>query len=269
MPSLALYLAFIRNAFLEMLAYRLRYVTGILTYLLFVSVHYFIWQAIFADREAGEMVNGFTLPEMVTYITIGWIARSFYFSSIDEEIDEIVRSGQVGIYLLRPVNFQFMLTCKAIGESAFRMIFFATPIGIVLLWLFPVQAPQEVEHFVLFCLATFMGFLLLAQLNFLVGMMAFAFKSIKGVIRAKYYIVQLASGLLLPLAFFPDWLRIVLEFLPFKYIAYVPLTLYLGKYQQVDLLGIFVNQLIWLAVLVFLGTFFWQRALGKLTVQGG
>ena len=71
-----LYLAFITNAFLNMLAYRLRYYTGIVTYLHFVSVHYFIWQAVFAEQPSGARLNGFTFEEMVTYISIGWIARS-------------------------------------------------------------------------------------------------------------------------------------------------------------------------------------------------
>jgi len=264
-----LYSAFIKNAFLEMLAYRLRYVTGILTYLLFVSVHYFIWKAIYAGRAADEAVNGFTLSEMVTYITVGWIARSFYFSNIDEEIDEIVRTGQVGIYLIRPVNFQLMLLAKAVGSSLFRIVFFATPISVVLLYFFPVSPPEKLEHFLLFVAGTAMGFLVLAQINFLVGLLAFAFKSIRGVVRAKYYVIQLASGLLLPLAFFPDWLESALDFLPFKYIAYTPLTLYLGKYEASELGSLFLVQLAWLLGLLVVGWWLWKRALGKLTVQGG
>ncbi len=49
-----------------MLAYRMRYFTGILTYLLFVTVHYFIWQAIFSQKAPGELINGFTFTTMVT-----------------------------------------------------------------------------------------------------------------------------------------------------------------------------------------------------------
>ena len=42
---IGVYRAFIRTAFLNMLAYRLRYFTGIVTYLLFVS-HYFYYRAL-------------------------------------------------------------------------------------------------------------------------------------------------------------------------------------------------------------------------------
>lgn len=91
------YVAMVRLSFLKFLAYRLRYFTGIVTYLLFVSVHYFIWQAVFKGSGV-SVLNGFTFPEMVTYIAIGWISRSLYFSDIDEEISEHVRTGQISSF---------------------------------------------------------------------------------------------------------------------------------------------------------------------------
>ena len=93
--KLSVYFSFVRNAFLNMLAYRMRYYTGILTYFLYVSVHYFIWNAVYAGKGPDELINGFTFSEMITYISVGWVARSLYFSNIDEEIDTLVRSGQV------------------------------------------------------------------------------------------------------------------------------------------------------------------------------
>ena len=44
------YIAFGRVAFLQILAYRLRYFTGIMTYLMNVTVYYFIWRAILQKR---------------------------------------------------------------------------------------------------------------------------------------------------------------------------------------------------------------------------
>lgn len=264
-----LYSAFVRNAFLEMLAYRLRYYTGIFTYLLFVSVHYFIWKAVYAAQPAGAEVKGFTLSEMVSYVAIGWIARSLYFSNIDEVVDELVRSGQISIYLLRPVNFQLMLLSKAIGESLFRLSFFSLPIGAVILFTFPVSPPASVAHFFLFLLATLGGFFVLALLNFLVGLLAFDFKSIRGVMRAKYFLVQLLSGLLLPLTFFPKWVQPILDFLPFKIIAYVPLQFYLGKISVSESPAVFLSILAWILAFVILGVIFGRRSFDKLTIQGG
>jgi len=267
--ALGVYFSFVRNAFLKMLAYRLRYYTGILTYLFFVAVYYFIWQAVYANKAGGATINGYTLPEMLTYVTIGWIARSFYFSNIDDEIDDLVRSGQVSVYLLRPVNFQLMMLTQAVGESLFRILFFSVPIGIVIIWIFPVNPPQNVFDFGMFALATTIGFFVMASLNFLVGLLAFYLKSIDGIMRAKYNLINLASGLILPFTFLPAWLKSSLEFLPFKSISYVPLNLYLGKVPRDQIAPLLMGQIYWLIFLAGLGYFMWSRAAAKLTLQGG
>ena len=56
-----------------MLAFRARYYVGVLTYLFNVAVYYFIWRAVF---HSGTTVSGLTLPDMVTYVAVGWAIRS-------------------------------------------------------------------------------------------------------------------------------------------------------------------------------------------------
>lgn len=269
MGALTLYFPFVRNAFLAMLAYRLRYFTGIVTYFVFVSVHYFIWQAVYAGKGEGAVINGFTLPEMITYVAVGWIARSMYFSDIDEEIDEIVRSGQISVYLLRPVNFQAMMLSQAFGGTLFRVGFFTVPISVVILLCFPVSLPASFGSFVMFLLSLLVAFFIFAQINFLVGLLAFSLKSIQGIVRAKYYLIQFLSGLLLPLTFFPPALRQFLELLPFQTISYVPLQFYLGKLHGTAFFNAILHQVAWVIMLYLLGRICWERALRRLTIQGG
>lgn len=263
------YISFIRNAFLTMLAYRLRYYTGILTYLFFVAVYYFIWQSVYAGTASDHKINGFTLAEMLTYVVVGWIARSSYFSNIDDDIDDLVRSGQISIFLLRPVNFQLMMFTQAIGQSLFRILFFSLPIALTTVFFFPINLPHSTSDFSLFVLATVLGFSIMTSFNFIIGLLAFYMKSIDGVLRAKYNLINFASGLLLPFTFFPQWLQTLMELLPFKAIAYIPLSFYLGKIPQDQVVSVLLSQVVWLGVLTAFGSFMWSRAAGRLTLQGG
>ncbi len=267
--SFVLYAAFARNSFLKMLAYRLRYYTGIFTYLMFVSVYYYIWSAIYANRPEGEVIKGFSLSEMTTYVVIGWIARSFYFSNIDSDIEDMVKSGEVSLFLIRPVSFQLMMISQAIGESLFRFVLFSMPISLVILWIYPVQPPSSISAAFMFLIATLFGFLILALINFIVGLLAFSFQSIDGISRAKQNFIQLASGLMLPLAFFPDWIRDILEYLPFKMITDVPLRCYLGKIDINEATHIFGIASVWTVALTAAGFIMWKRATSALTIQGG
>ena len=66
------YFEFARIAFLKILAYRLRYFTGIIGYFINVSVYYFIWSAIYGSSTD---VAGYDLSQMTTYVAVGWIIR--------------------------------------------------------------------------------------------------------------------------------------------------------------------------------------------------
>jgi ABC-2 type transport system permease protein len=86
------YIAFGRVAFLQILAYRLRYFTGIMTYLVNVTVYYFIWRAIYRN---GGVIQVSIFEQMVTYVAVGWIIRTFYYNNIDREMANDVQQGHI------------------------------------------------------------------------------------------------------------------------------------------------------------------------------
>ena len=85
---LAPYVWLMRLTFLKLMAYRMRYVTGIATYGIFVGGQYAIWRAVFAAKglTADQELNGLTLPQLATYLAVGYIARAAYFTNTDSEI---------------------------------------------------------------------------------------------------------------------------------------------------------------------------------------
>lgn len=267
--ALSPYLACVRLSFLKLIAYRMRYFTGIITYLMFVSMHYYIWDAVYSGKPKGTLINGFTFEQMITYIAIGWIARSLYFSDIDEEISEMVKSGQISIYLIRPVKFHLVMLAEAFGGLVFRLLLFTFPISIVLIAVFPVSPPASILAGIIFIFSTFASFLVLAEISFLLGLLCFYLQSIDGFMRAKYFFIQLFSGLLLPLSFYPSWLRNIMEYLPFKLIASTPLEIYLGKITGIDLLQTLFSTFLWALFLFVLAERLSKIAFQKLSIQGG
>src|SRR5579863_7020237 len=116
MEGLATYLEFSRIGFVNILAFRLRYFTGIVTYFLNVTVYYFIWSAVF---RSGQAIAGYNLAQIITYVSVGWIIRSFYWNTIDQEMAYEVIEGKIAMDLIKPVSVQWMWIFRAMGESAF------------------------------------------------------------------------------------------------------------------------------------------------------
>ncbi len=267
LAGLKIYGEFMRVGFVNILAFRLRYYTGIITYLINVTVYYFIWRAVFAS--ASGSIAGFSLPQILTYVSVGWILRSFYWNTIDQEMAYEVIEGKIAMDLIKPVSVQWMWLARAMGESAFRLILLTAPTAIIITLLFPVNPPASKLHFALFFLAAFGSFFIMGALNFLIGTCAIPLTSILALIRAKFWLIELLSGLLIPLSFFPRPLQIISSWLPFEHIAATPLQIYLGRLSLAASLRLLALEYFWVIVLLVLGHLWWLRATRKITIHGG
>src|SRR5713101_5229037 len=254
--TLSPYREFSRIGFVNILAFRLRYYTGIVTYLINVTVYYFIWSAVYGPRTGaaqGATLAGYDLGQMLTYVAVGWIIRSFYWNTIDQEMAYEVLEGKIAMELIKPVSVQWMWIARAAGESAFRVLMLTAPFAVVIALLFPVGRPASAAHFALFCLSAAGSFLLMAANNFLIGTCAIPLKSILSLIRAKFWLIELLSGLLVPISFFPAPLQMISHWLPFEHIAYTPLQIYLGKLSLAESGWALAREFLWIALLLWFG----------------
>jgi ABC-2 type transport system permease protein len=113
------------------------------------------------------------------------------------------------------------------------------------------------------------SFFLMGAINFMIGTCAIPLKSILALIRAKYWLIELLSGLLIPMAFFPEKIQKILAWLPFEHIAYTPLQIYLGKLDHSHALRALATEWFWVVVLLVLAHLWWNRSLRDITIHGG
>jgi ABC-2 type transport system permease protein len=267
------YLWLMRLTFLKLMAYRMRYVTGIATYAVFVGGQYAIWKAIFAARDipAGGRLDGLTFAELTTYLAIGYIARAAYFTNTDSEIAARFQSGDVALDLLKPLDFHGQWLAQAAGETAFRICFFAAPMSLFLFPLFGVMPPSG-DGWWQFPLLFVLAFAVNAELNVLAGTLSFFLEDITGLMSLKRNLIMLLSGLMVPLTFLPGWLAKATLALPFALISYYPSMAYTGKLgtgEVPDCAHVLMLAGAWLALMRVLNLWLWNHAKHRLEVQGG
>ena len=267
-----LYAAFGRLAFLKFLAYRLRYYTGVLSYTIFIAGNYFLYTALFASRPEGAeaaRIGGLSLVQMITYVALSWIGRSFTFNNIDRTLSHQIVQGDIAMQLIKPFHVQTMMLSEAVGEAVFRFSMFTLPITLVAMPLFGLQAPPSPSLYFWTVLSFALALLVNSQINFLVGCLAFYLKNILGVIRAKMIIMEFLTGVLVPFTFFPAWVQTVVAWLPFQAVSYIPVTIYLGLRPGDELIRALLLQAAWAVGLFAAGRLLWARALRHVTLQGG
>jgi ABC-2 type transport system permease protein len=110
------------------------------------------------------------------------------------------------------------------------------------------------------------------SIEILVATICLYTESTWGVNIVKETIVLVLSGASIPLAFFPDSIRTVISWLPFRAIYDIPLQVLLEKGGSDTWLGLakmYGMQLGWCVILYIAGVLFWNHSVKKITVNGG
>ncbi|WP_209860300.1 ABC transporter permease [Paenibacillus shirakamiensis] len=260
------YLDFVRIRFLTMLAYRVNYYLGIFIYILNIGVYYFTWKAI--SGSGGEL-GGFTSAQMTTYVAVTWMARAFYFNNLDREISSDIRDGSIAIQFIRPYSYILVKMMQGFGEGIFRFLLFMIPGMAIAILLFPVQLPTAWSAWLGFLTMLLFSFLINSQINVITGLMAFFVENNEGMMRMKRVVVDLCSGLIVPITLFPGWLAHVLEWLPFQAITYLPGAVFTGRITGSSVWQVLGIQVTWFLVLLLPMIVLNRLARQRLFVQGG
>ncbi|ADU92978.1 ABC transporter permease [Geobacillus sp. Y412MC52] len=260
------YVEMVRIRFLMMLAYRTNYYTGILIYAINIAAYYFLWSAIYGGKSS---MQGMSLGQMTTYVAISWLARAFYFNNLDREIAMEIRDGKVAIELIRPYSYLGMKAVQGLGEGLFRLFFLSLP-GLFFVSLFlPLQFPGHAKTWLAFGLSLLFSFIIFSELNLLAGVVTFFTFRNEGLLRAKRFIIDLFSGLILPLSFYPDWAQQLMAYMPFQAISYIPSMIITESFRGAAVSDGLFTQAAWCVLLLFPIALLWRVAKKRLVVQGG
>ncbi|WP_428908151.1 ABC transporter permease [Niallia sp. Krafla_26] len=263
---MSMYWEMIRIRFLMMLAYRTNYYSGILIYSINIGAYYFLWSAIYGNQSE---IQGLSVIQMTTYVAIAWMARAFYFNNIDREIAAEIQDGKVAIEMIRPYSYLGMKTMQALGEGVFRLLFFSVPGMIIVALIFPITFSANLMTWLFFFVSILFSFIVNTQINLLTGIMTFFFFNNAGLIRAKRVVIDLFSGLLLPISFYPLWAQDLMQFLPFQAISYVPSMIFTEGFIGNEIYQALFLQLVWAVLLLIPIKLLWILAKKQLIVQGG
>ena len=115
-----------------------------------------------------------------------------------------------------------------------------------------------------------LSFVLSFCFDYLIGVTSFYTESIWGLVTVKKIVIGVFSGLMIPIAFFPQGMQRVLAALPFQAIYHTPLSMIvdptLSLLDCARMLGI---QLFWVVIMFLAGRLFYLQAVKTLTINGG
>ncbi len=274
------YVEYFKIGFKKSIEYK-SYFIGILTTPTFMGFFfYFIWQYIYEMKyqvaiKSGEFmgkfseftIGGFTFNEMLVYLIIGLLINASRSSDISNKISEVIKSGDIAIYLCRPVNFVKSLLADSIGGKVINLIIFIILL-IIMTNLFNLPYPKG-WTFIIFIIYAILMILFDIILYIIIGGLSFWFIEIWGIRASIEQIIWIFSGRVLPLTLFPSWIKSIMVFTPFMYLEYTFASIYLGKLSIQESLKAMEIFIIWIFLLIILMRYLYKKGFKKLEAFGG
>jgi ABC-2 type transport system permease protein len=258
------YLAVVRTQVLYGLAYPADLAGRSIAIALFLWIFFHLWRAAYATTGQ-QTIAGLSLRDTLWYLMLAE-AIALSRPRLSGAIAEAVRSGSIAYQLHRPCSFLLYQAGMAVGDSSLRLAANLLAGG-GLVWLL-VGPPPDPRAWPLVLVAILGAWALDCCLSAGIGLLAFVTEEIAAFEWIYSKLLMTLGGLLIPLDFYPDWLKDVAMHLPFAYTLYGPARAFVGP-GILAFGALFVGQAIWLAGL---GTLVWlcyRRALRWLNVNGG
>ncbi|MBR5417235.1 MAG: hypothetical protein IK109_04270 [Clostridiales bacterium] len=264
------HLALTRAGVMESLQYRLGTAVTLFANLIYLVLVYFLWKAIYASAGT-EVVNGMTFTDTMIYLILATALFNFLEMFVVWDMSRSIQSGKIILDLLKPMRFREYTFWSYSGSHVVLFALTFVPTFIVVLIVTNGAIPMGI-NLLWFAVATVLALIVNFSMEMIVATICLYTESTWGINIVKETIVLLLSGASIPLAFFPKALRQVVDYLPFRAVYDIPLTILLEKNDTntiEGLLPMFGLQLAWALILTLAGTLFWNYSVKKITVNGG
>lgn len=230
---------------------------------LFINV--FLWKAVYGGNAH---IHGYDLSQMMTYfLLVFFIDCVSNARSIATELSETVRDGTISNFLLKPVGFLEYQFSMFAAEKLIYLTNICVPLLVFLFLLrrFLIFHALRVFLFIISC-----TFALI--LNFLVylifGVLSVWIEEISSVLDLWTSLSFLLAGGAFPLNMLPGIGYHIISLLPFKYMMFTPINIYISDLSAVEMAEDLLAQVLWIAVMGSIFRILWSKAEKRFSGHG-
>lgn len=264
------YLVVFRIRFLNNMQYRVAMFAGIATQFVWAVMGILVYKA-FAESDPQPLPMN--LSQIASYM---WMQQAFlpFFAMwfLDNKLINAISSGQVAYEMVRPFDLYYYWFTQSVAHRVSHGILRSLPVLIVAVFLpepYRLSLPQNWLWLALFLISMTLSIVVVAAFSMLIYTSTFYTISPYGIKIIIAAFSDFFAGSTIPLNFFPDSIRQVVELLPFASMMNMPLRIYVGNFTYQEVCQGILLQLFWAVTLLTLGRTAMGKAFHKVIVQGG
>jgi ABC-2 type transport system permease protein len=230
----------------------------------------FLWRTIF-HSNGNRDVAGYTVSGMISYYLIVMIVNALTAVAEDDwQIAADIRDGGISQFLLKPIDYLAYRLCLFFSGRLIYTAFAAIPVTLfVLYWRKFLVAPQNWETFACFVISIVLAALLQFFISCTMAFLAFWVLEVSTFIFIMFAFEYIAGGQLFPLNILPPAVASALNYTPFPYQLFFPVSIYLGQITGEALWRGLLIQASWVVGSYILARWVWSRGIRKYAAFGG
>lgn len=268
MPAdLGTYLKLFRAGFAKQANYRLAMLAGLLTNLVFGFIRASILFA--AVRSAGGSLGGYTAGTISSYV---WLSQGLLGAielSGRAEVGERVRTGDIAVDFLRPVDLQTWHLAEDMGRAVFTFVPRGVPSVLVGALTVGLVLPTTALPYLLGLVSIALGVAISFYCRYAVNVLGFWLLDTRGA-RTVYVVVSgFLAGLFVPVSLFPSWLHTIAYCTPFPSMLQTPINVVSGRDLGLSAAVDLATQAGWLVVTCLVGRTLTGAGRQRLVLNGG
>src|SRR3989344_6472974 len=255
-----------RNTWDEVLTSRTSFIMWRVRSVIQVLTIYFLWSVVVPP---GKTLLGYSQSLITTYILGTLLLESIVLSSRSYIVGNEINSGNLMNFLIRPINYFSYWFSKDIGDKAMNICFSVVELTLIFLVLRPSLFIQTDPFYIsFFILSVILAIFIYFFINFLLGLIGFWSPEIWAPRFIFITILGFFAGSLFPLDILPRTIYEILKFLPFTYLMYFPIKIYLGQLSIFEILSGLSISAFWVFAIYFIVKLIWRKGIRSYTAYG-
>jgi ABC-2 type transport system permease protein len=265
------YLHVINIGIQNTLVYRVNFLFRSVFSLIPLMATIYLWRAVYSGKHGDQNVAGYSLAGMISYYLLMTIADALTAVTEDDwQIAGEIREGAINQFLLKPIDYLVYRLCLFASGRFIYVSVAAFPVAIFIFvqreyWV----GPPNGFVFVLFMLSLALTALLQFFISYTMALLAFWLLEISTLIFIVFAFEYLAGGHLFPLDILPPAVATALNYTPFPYQLFFPVSLYLGRITGAAIWQGLAIQCFWVVFFYLVARWTWRRGIRRYTAFGG
>lgn len=260
------YLFIFKSEFMSSLQYIFNVLFGFIGYAVILFVFFQLWNYLYSDPN--ELINGYTMSEMVWYVIVTEILwSSLGGRKLCTKICNDIKSGNIAYNICKPYSYIGYALSSHLGSIVVKTVIYIF-LGMVMGFFFLGEFPKlSFLSIFLVVISSILALVISTLLILIIGLFSFSIEDAQPFywLYSKFILI---IGTLFPIEFFPEVVRPILNYSPIFAICYGPAKLFV-QFDLLYALQVIGVQLIYLVVVYFICFCLYRKGVRKLNVNGG